>query len=149
MKTKKKTLLIALLPSKKKTERKFAVKKVLEVRGDEELGDTEPRSRLTPKLNFQAKKCQDLIAWDKEVIHEPIFTCSLSKKDIKAIINQPLEPPYYPLHTQSTERAVKLTTEASSSVFGFEKRHGFILSRMGSRQAISSYRSKKNLVNLF
>ena len=62
-------LLITLLLSKKKKERRFAVKKVLEVRGDEELGDTEPRSRLTLKLNFQAKKCQDLIACDKVVIH--------------------------------------------------------------------------------
>ena len=64
-------LLLILLSSKKKTERRFAVKKVLEVRGDKELGDTEPRSRLTLKLNFYAKKCQDLIKWDKEVIYEP------------------------------------------------------------------------------
>ena len=78
------------------------MKKVLEVRGDKKLGDIEPRSRLTLKLNFQAKKCQDLIACDKVVIHLPIFSCSLSKNNIKVVINQPLQSPYYPLHTQST-----------------------------------------------
>ena len=45
-------LLLTLLSSKKKTERRYAVKKVMEVRGDDELDDIEPRSRLTPKLNF-------------------------------------------------------------------------------------------------
>ena len=112
------------------------------MRGEEELGDTEPRPRITPRLNFEATKCQDLITWDKELIHELIFTCSLSKTDIEAIIDQTLEVPYYPLHTQSMERAVKFTTEASSSVFGFKKHHCYILS-------IALYDNKKNLINLF
>ena len=69
--------MIILLASEEKAERWFAVQKVLKVIGDQELAKTEARSRLTSQLNFQAKKCQDLNKWDKDVIHEPIVTCSL------------------------------------------------------------------------
>ena len=105
-------LLLTLLASKNKEDRQFAVEKVLQLRG-EEFGDMEPRSRRTPKLNFEAKECKDLINWEKEVIHEPVFSCSLSTPEIKSIIDTPLQVVGYPLHTQSTERAVKLVTKAS------------------------------------
>ena len=142
-------VLLTLLASEKQEERKFGVARVLELRGDQELGDLEPRSRRTPEINFEAKKCQDLIFWEKETIYEPVFTCNLTKTQVKALIHQPLEVPNYPLHTQSTERAVKMTTEASSAVFGFKKRHGYIMSRIESRKAVSSYDYKKNLINMF
>ena len=67
-----------------------------------------------------------MIYWAKETIHEPIFTCKLSKKEIQEISETAFVAPNYPLHTQSTERAVKLVTEASASVCGFDKRDGFI-----------------------
>ena len=130
-------------------DRRFAVGKVLEVRGDRELGDAELRLRLTPKHNLQAKIYHNLIALEKEVMHESICTCNLSKTDIKAIIQQSLQVPFYLLHTQSTERAVKLTTEVSNSVFDFDKHNGFILSMFENRQKTPSLCSKKNFVILF
>ena len=45
-------LLIKLLSSKNKMDKRFAVRKVLEVRGYREIGDEEPRPSLTPLLNF-------------------------------------------------------------------------------------------------
>ena len=41
-----------------------------------------------------------------------------------------LECPNLPSHSQSLERAIKLTTEASHSVYGFEARHGHILAKV-------------------
>ena len=130
-------------------DRRFAVGKVLEVRGDRELGDAVLRLRHTPKHNFQAKKCHNLIALEKEVMHKPIFTCNINKTNIKAIIQQPLQVPYCLLHTQSTERAVKLTTDVSNSLFGFDKHNGFILSMFENRQETPSLPSQKNVVKLF
>ena len=105
-------LLLTLLASDSKEERKFAVMKVLNLRGDNELGDMEPRSRITPEINLEAERCKDLINWDKEAIHEPVFTCGLNQTEIKAIISNPLQVASYPLHTQSTERAVKQVIDA-------------------------------------
>ena len=47
-----KALLINLLSSKNKMDKRFAVRKVLEVRGYREIGDEKPRPSLTPMLNF-------------------------------------------------------------------------------------------------
>ena len=119
------------------------------MRGEDEFGDLEPRSHNTPDINFEANNIIELINWKKEAIHEPVFSCDLKKAEIRDIISNPLQIDYFPLHTQSTERAVKLVTEAASSVCGAEKRHGFILSRIESRKAVSSYDSKKNLMQKF
>lgn len=143
------SLLLTLLASDCQADRKFAVDKVLEVRGGEQLGDLEPRPRRTPKINFEAQTIIDLIDWEKEEVHEPVFSCGLNKLKIENIVSNPLRTEYFPLHTQSTERAVKLVTEAASSVCGFEKRHGFILSRIESRKSVCSYDVKKNMVNMF
>ena len=142
-------LLLTLLASENKKDRRFAVKKVLELRGEEEFGDMEPRSRRTPKINFEANECKDVINWEKEEIHEPVFSCSLSTAEIKNIIGTPLQVVGYPLHTQSTERAVKLVTEASCTVCGVKKRHGYILSRVESREDVPAYDAKKNLLSFF
>ena len=92
---------------------------------------------------------KDLIFWDKEKIHEPLFTCNLCKSEIMNIINVPFNAEHFPLHTQSTERAVKLVTEASANVCGQERREGFIQTRIESRKAIPSYDVKKNLFKVF
>ena len=132
-------ILLSLLASSTQAERKFAVEIVLKMRREDEYGSMLPRPRRTPELNFKAKRVQDLILWDKEHIHEPVFTCKLTKTEIRDIINNPLKVDYSPLHTQSTERAVKLVTEASCTACGAERRHGFILARNEHRHRHSPF----------
>ncbi len=50
----------------------------------------------------------------------------------------------YPCHTQSVELCIRLVSEASESVCGEEKRHGFILNRIQSRSIIKHFNSKKD-----
>ena len=90
-----------------------------------------------------------LINWETENIHEPIFTCTLSKKELLEIYSAPFTVPYYPHHTQSVERVVKEVTQAADSVCGFDKRDGFIKARVANREVIPKFQSKKDLNILF
>ena len=99
-------VLLTLVCSSDREDRVFGVKQILDKRGVEDFGDTGVRARRTPDLNFSASSVKDLISWDKDV-HEPIFTCSLSKKEILELEETALSAPNFPLHSQGCERAVK------------------------------------------
>ena len=98
---------MSLLASQNKEEREFAVGQILKIRGESDLGDMGCRDRVTPFLNMDATTLIELIDQEKDTVHEPVFSCNLPQADIKQIIENPMEIPYHPLHTQSTERAVK------------------------------------------
>ena len=68
--------------------------------------------------------------------------------ELKRLKEEPFQSPYYPNHTQSTERAVKQVTEAAGSVCGQEKRDGYVRARIGHRETVSSFRSKKDSLKL-
>ena len=122
-------ILLTMLASTNRLERELAVKKVLSIRGDEEYGNKQPRAWVKPDINFDATTLQGLIDWEDGNIHEPIFSCHLSRQKIKDIADHQLKVDNYPIHTQSTERAVKLVTEAAGVVCGFERREGYILAQ--------------------
>ena len=60
----------------------------------------------------------------------------------------PLHIPNYPTNSQSVERAVKLVSEASLQVFGYERRHELILSRQAARQERPAYETKKDFARV-
>ena len=87
-------LFFNLLSSKNEMDRRFAVGKVLEVRGDRELGDAELRLRLTPKHKIY----HNLIALEKEVMHKSICTCNLSKGYYPTALAGSLLPASHTVH---------------------------------------------------
>ena len=103
-------VLVSLLASPSLEDREFGVQQILKIRGDSDLGDMQVRDRVTPFLNMDATTLIGLIDWDKDTIHEPVFSCKFTQTEIKQILEVPMVIPYYPLHTQSTERAVKQVT---------------------------------------
>jgi hypothetical protein len=143
------SLLISLLASSLNENRTFAVNMILKIRGDSEQGDTSVRNRKKPTLNFDAVTLLELIDWSNEQILEPNFTCNMTKRDLKKVIDSPMEVPYYPLHTQSCERVVKQVTEAAAAVCGFQRRDGFIRARIEHRDVVPNLKSKKDLIKLF
>ena len=73
------TILQALLCSQDEEDRRFAIKKIREIRerlGHPEIGDGGYRERNTPKLNFEARTLQEMIDWD-EVLNEPVLTTEI------------------------------------------------------------------------
>ena len=118
-------------------------------RGRADLGDSSFRVRLTPELNFSAEKLSQLISWDQIEVTEPCFTAGMSASGIKNIVDCPLEVPPFPSHTQSTERCVKLTTEAAANVAGQEARDRYIKSKIKHRHILPKFRTKNDILTTF
>ena len=105
------SVLQAMLCSEVEEERKSAVDKIVEIRGDgdEEVqrGDDSVRDRKTPNINENATKLADLIDWNVEAVTEPPLTCSLTTMEVRQFLDSPMAVPAWPSHTQSVERLVK------------------------------------------
>ena len=142
-------ILLTLVCSSAKEDRKFAVEKILEKRGDNEFGDTNVRPRKTPSINIESTSLTTLISWEKNDLHEPVFTTSLSKDEIRALVDTPFTAPYFPLHTQSTERVVCQVTAAAGAVVGFEARDGYIRAKQAHRVALPKFSTKQDIQPLF
>ena len=104
------------------------------------------RKFVVPKLNFHATDYPDLINWTETTFFEPPFTANFSDQDIRNLEFQPLAVPAFPCHTQSVERAIRLITEAASSVIGPEARDGFIRQRIKSRKEFGRCDGKETIV---
>lgn len=141
--------LLSLLASEEKEDRKFGVEKILKIRGKSELGDMSVRPRKTPRLNLNSTSLQSIIPWKIEECHEPVFTCKLTKDQLKEFLVTPFKVPKFSIHTQSTERCVKMVTEAAASVFGQERRDGFIRSRIHHREEMPEFRTKSQILRTF
>ena len=98
---------------------------------------------------MEASSLIELINWETEVLHEPIFTCNLSQMEVSSFKEVPFNPPYFPNHTQSVERAVKLVTEASKSVTGYKNRDGYIRTQIANRTLVPNFKSKQDIMAIF
>ena len=140
-------ILQTLLTSDQEEDKHFAVKKILELRqksDSPDKGNTSVRSYKTPEsLNLQANSIKELIDWETETVLEPVLTCCLLPDEIRQFLDKPMTVPYFPAHGQCFERAVKLVTEASQQVFGWNKRDGYIRVRNKHRQKFQSFDSKQ------
>ena len=142
-------LLLCLLASSDAEERAFAVEKILTCRGEQEYGDNSVRVRTNPKLYFNALKLIDLICWKETKVEEPIFTTGLSENEIVQLKVSPLSVPNFSCHTQSTERCVKLTTEAAAAVAGQTARHQYIKARNLHKQILPKFKTKNDILKTF
>ena len=107
--------------------------------------DTRPRFRHNPvTLNLNANSIQDMIEWDKEVLHEPYLTCSMTEEELQAAVLNGLRVPYFPVHGQASERTVKLVTEVASAVAGWDKRDGYIRVRRTNRNDMPQLNKKSD-----
>ena len=90
-----------------------------------------------------------MIEWQSIDVTEPPITRIISMTELDECISEKkmFHPMNYPLHTQAVERAIKVVTEASLQVCGNDAREGLIQARLGSRDRISSFESKKDYYN--
>jgi hypothetical protein len=75
---------------------------------------------------------------------QPPCVTELSDEDLVDMESSPSSPPNCPIHTQSVERAVKLTTEASKISYSWEKRHLAIVAKSASREARKPFKTQKD-----
>ena len=121
----------------------MAVDKILEIRSgpERELIPT----RL-PKINFEAKDWSELVDISTIQCHVPPCVTHLTNEELESLISVCEFTPVFPLHAQSVERAVKLTSEASKRSYIWEKRHQFIVATNKSRAERPHFRSKFDFV---
>ena len=77
------------------------------------------RPRKSPNINTNASSFKELIHWNDDS-HKPPLACFLTATEVMKYIEMPQQVPEWPLHTQSFERCVKMTTEVASHVFSQE-----------------------------
>ena len=140
------SVLKTMISSEDKEEREFAVKTILKLRGRKKEGDLSPRARKHPELNLEAPNLQEMISWKGAM--KPVLTCKLSREELLKFREVKMEVPYYPVHTQAIERAVKEVTEASAAVNGFERRDGWVRAQAKNRELMPKLTSKQDLFNL-
>ena len=141
-------LLLSLLGSEDFEERKLAVEKIIEIRGDDEYGDKSVREFHVPQLNFEADSMFNLIDLSEGQLLEPVLTCHVQTLQMEQYIDEPFPQPEADCHTQCCERAVKETAIAAGKVFGFERRDGYIRAKMKSRDLVKEVKSKKALAGM-
>lgn len=139
-------LLLSLLSSGDVEDRRFGISKILSIRNGATLGCREIREVFAPKLNWEARSIRELHKWENPT--EPLQTSSTSSTDIWRYLDTPLQLPLVPCHAQSCERCVKEVTIASSSVFGLERRDGWIRAKISSRSLMPLNETKGDLAQL-
>ena len=102
------------------------------------------RTFIIPSLNFQSENYVEMINWDDVRITEPPLTICMTDEIVYMCVQQKLQVPNFPCHTQAVERAVKVVTEAAVNCFGHESRHGWILNVMNSQKMKPSFQSKQD-----
>ena len=135
--------LAALVFSEEESDREIGVKAVLTIRsqGEKQL---EQRSKHQ-KLNWTAKTWTGLIDIDEVISkgHSPPCLRNISDSLLEDQVRSgQLEPPLYPIHSQSVERAVKLTSEFSKKSYKLSDQRKYIISALTSRKMRPRFNNK-------
>ena len=109
------------------------------------------RQFKVPEINTLAENYTEL--FHREADHqrtEPPLTMTIPEEELIACISveKKLDEKLFdfPFHTQAVERCVKIVTEASTKVYGKDRRGGFIRATIESRRHMSRVESKKDLI---
>ena len=109
----------------------------------EEKGAKKRLKKIT-KINLAAHHWSELVNLNQPGVCEPGVTEDFPMEDIKESLlsGVKLDLPILPSHSQSVERAVKLTSEASYQVYGVDSRHKHIMTKVLSRKLRPAFISK-------
>ena len=139
-------IILAMISDPRSFIREIGWRRIKKCR--EENKEKTVRIFKVPKLVIGAQDYSGMINWQEEFITEPPLTRNMSVDDIDDNIRNKavFQAPAFPCHTQAVERCVKLVTEASNSVYGKEKRDGFIRTRIAARKKMPIFETKSQFV---
>lgn len=142
-------ILLCMISDDRKHIRDLGLRRILKSRSAAASSSSSKiRMFEIPPLNFEATEYFDMIDWQKCNITEPPITSRISNEDLQKFINScdTITFGKYPCHTQCVERCIKLVSEASAAVCGYEQRDGFIRVRVNSRDAMPVFNTKKEFL---
>ena len=146
------SLLIAMLGDGDEQRRSMGVTKVIALRKElvsrsaaEDSSSSERQSNSIrlfhiPTINMKADvyyQLADIETWSQQ----PPEIAHLTKDSIEDCRMKPLLL-YHPCHNQTVEQHVKLVTEASAQVPGFQRREGIIRQKIKSRSLMTKFDTK-------
>ena len=138
--------LYAMILSDESWVRQLGLKTILQIRSHRaENPLAVEASKKVPEINWEADHWTRLINLQEcSNLCEPAVTRSISDEEINSHMENDTKPELFqlPSHSQSVERSVKLVTEASTTVYGFENRHRSILTKLLSRECRPAFESK-------
>ena len=130
-----------MIKSEELEVRESSIRKIMSIRSRKPAKN---RLKKITSINTNANHWSELISLSQPGIFEPALTENFSDQEFQEALNNgtKLFLPDLPSHSQSVERAVELTSEASHAVYGLESRHKHILAKCHSRQMRPSFASK-------
>ncbi|GBM03837.1 hypothetical protein AVEN_231309-1 [Araneus ventricosus] len=138
-------IFLCVLKDERQHNKELAARRIIKSRESSSNGKS-VHVFLPPKLNFEATNYTDMIDWSSITItSQPILRDISIVRDKK---NPEWNFVHFPCHTQVVERCVKLVTEATAEVYGFQNRDGFIRFTFFSRCLNSTIRLISSLLLL-
>ena len=126
-------VVLAMLGDERREVRCRAVQLVLEARRRRK--PRTPRAYKCPDINTGATDYMNLVNVTEYASHndvEPPLVHDFGEEQLNALLDEPLRTDV-PCDTQSTERSVKLTTEAAAAVKGTRRQDGYSLNKVAYR----------------
>ena len=127
-------IVLAMLGDDEAEVRSRAVRLIQEARGRRQTGEV--RRLKCAEIDVSAThytELTELESYAERADIEPPCTRLLSDADLCALMEQPYQT-HVPCHTQSTERAVELTTESAAAVSGADRQDGYSHNKVTYRQ---------------
>lgn len=142
-------IILSMLWDDRRYIRQLAYCRILKARAKTDPSQLKLRNFVVPIFNFEAKEYYELVDCQDVNWTEPPITVPLTEVQLQEIVDDPEHSAIsyvkdYPCHTQAVERAVKMVTEASTTVCGYERRDGAIKSRLESRSIMPKFETKKD-----
>jgi len=123
--------LASMLFSEERRDRALASMRICELKACNPEQSLIVSQRIQP-VNFNAENWSQLIQLTTAEC-EPPCTMGLSSEEVEALVDNPVDPPKYPIHSQSVERAVKNVSESLQCGWSWEKRHRSIVAKYTAR----------------
>lgn len=139
-------LLISMITDADKEIRDKGYRKIMEARRT-----SSPNLRIYEKLepdeiNFSCRHYSDILNWDNVKLYEPPFTKTLPLNQLEryAASDDIIPVPNIPLHTQATERFVRVVNEAVKNVANVGKQNSYAHNKVNSRKKMPALSSKRD-----
>lgn len=126
--------LACLLFSMRREHRAKAAQVIVNIRRDPSFQKDKIRVPRIPCYSTECFDWGDMIDLDSVPLYEPPCVSHLDDQSIMDMVDNRKSPPNFPLHSQSVERAVKLTSEVTKMAVSLEKRNQLALGKTESRK---------------
>ena len=105
------------------------------------------RVRRNPKINIAASAPIELMDWTYDPVLETVFMWKMDISEIETLVDESLAIDNYTTHAKFYERAVHEVSKSTTSVFGEDRRDGWVRARMDHREIMPVFTTKKHILN--